>query len=37
MQALIFFGMIEESIMLHGLIAKLMKAQMEAECLLSVE
>jgi hypothetical protein len=37
MQALIFFGMIEESIMLHGPIAKLMKSQKEAKCILSIE
>lgn len=37
MQALVFFCMVTEANMLHGLIAKLLKAQMEVECLLSVE
>ncbi len=37
MQALIYFGMIAESVALHGLVEKLIKAQLEAECVLSVE
>ena len=37
MQALIYFGLIAESVALHGLIEKLIKAQLEAECVLSVE
>ena len=37
MQALIFFGMIAESVAIHGLIEKMIKAQLEAQCVLSVE
>ena len=37
MQALIYFGMIAESVAVHGLIEKLIKAQLEAECVISVE
>jgi len=37
MKALVFFGMIEEANMMHGLVSKVMRAQMEASCLMSVE
>jgi hypothetical protein len=37
MKALVFFGMMEEANMMHGLVAKLMKARMEVKCLLTVE
>ena len=37
MQAQIFFGMIAEAVALHGLVEKLIKASLEAECVLSVE
>jgi len=37
MKALVFFGMVTEANMLHGLIARVMRAQLESECLLSVE
>jgi hypothetical protein len=37
MKALVFFGMVAEANMLHSLIAKVMRAQMESECLMSVE
>ena len=37
MQALIYFGMIAEAVMIHGLVEKLIKATLEAECVLSVE
>ena len=37
MQALIYFGMIAESVAIHGLVEKLIHASLEAECVLSVE
>ena len=37
MQALIYFGQIAESVALHSLVEKLIRAQLEAECVLSVE
>ena len=37
MKALVYFGMVAEANQLHGLISKVMRAQMEAECLMSVE
>ena len=37
MQALIYFGLIAESVAIHGLVDKLIKAKLEADCLLSVE
>ena len=37
MKALVFFGMMAEANMLHGLVAKLLRAQFEASCVLSVE
>jgi hypothetical protein len=37
MKALVFFGMVAEANMLHGLISKLLRAEMEVSCLLSVE
>lgn len=37
MRALIFFGMVAEANMLHGLVARVMKAQTEADCLMTVE
>lgn len=37
MQALIYFGLIAESVAIHGLIEKLILAQLEAECVISVE
>ena len=37
MQVLLYFGMVQESIQIHSLVSKLMKAQFETECLLSVE
>lgn len=37
MQALIYFGLIAEAVSVHGLIEKMIKAQLESECVLSVE
>jgi len=37
MQVLLYFGMVKESLQIHGLVEKLIRAQLEAECLLSVE
>ena len=37
MQALIYFGLIAESVALHSLIDKVIRSQLEAECVLSVE
>ena len=37
MQALIYFGLIAESVAIHGLVDKLIKAKLEGDCLLSVE
>ena len=37
MQALIYFGLIMESVTIHGLVEKLIRASFEADCLLSVE
>ena len=34
---MLYFGMVEESILIHSLIEKLIRAQLEAECLFSVE
>lgn len=37
MQALVYFGLIAESVTIHSLIDRLIRAQLEAECVLSVE
>lgn len=37
MQALTYFGMLEESIQIHELVAKVIKAGFEADSLLSLE
>jgi len=37
MRALVFFGMVAEATMLHNLVAKLLRAQFEADCVVSVE
>ena len=37
MQALIFFGLIQEAITIHSLVEKMIRAQLEAECVLTVE
>ena len=37
MKIMLYFGMVQESIQIHSLIEKLIRAQLEVECLLSVE
>ena len=37
MHALVFFGLVDEAVTLHTLVARLIKATLEVDCLLSVE
>jgi len=37
MKGMLYFGLVEESTHLHGLLEKLIKAQYEVECLLTME
>jgi len=37
MQALVYFGLIAEAVAIHSLVERLIRAQLEASCLLSVE